>query len=69
MGKCILFVHLLVIIIKLHLFQKPSVNVIIMKDQAIISFCQALGKEIQVDICPSFGDANLGFWIKSMDNE
>ena len=52
-----------------------------MADQATISFCHALGKEIGglssvmetqaafQDICPFFGDAHLSFWIKSMGNE
>ena len=52
-----------------------------MANQAMISFCHALSKEIGglssvmetqavfQEMCPSFGDANLGFWIKSMDNE
>ena len=52
-----------------------------MADQAIISVCHTLGKEIDgvssvmetqavfQDICPFFGDTYLSFWIKSMGNE
>ena len=73
------FCAFLAIIIKSHLFQNSSVKVTIMANQAIISFCDTLGKEIGglssvmetqavfKDICPSFG--NIRFCIKSMDNE
>ena len=73
------FCAFLAIIIKSRSFQNSSVNVIIMADQAIISFCHTFRKEIGglssvmetqavlKDICSSFG--NITFLIKSMDNE
>ena len=77
LGVSVFFLCILAIIIKSHSFQNLSVKVIIMADQAIISFCHTLVKEIGglssvmetqavfKDICPSFG--NIKFWIKSID--